>query len=158
MVDSVGAVAGTDALDERFVVIASLSLMTEHLVEASLIEGYRISGSEYAHVLQQRRCRIAIAVAVNAHIVHHVDVQDVLSVSKILMDSLCSGGHGLEEGILRLSVLPAFRGVVGDTMTVDVSLACSRGDADASVLEHATETAHGVSFEMSQVDHEVIGT
>ena len=43
-----------DALDERFLVIAWLSRVIEHEVEASLVESHRVGAGENAYVLELR--------------------------------------------------------------------------------------------------------
>ena len=39
---------------------------------------------------------------------------------------------------------------------MDVRLPGCRGNTDGLVLDHTAEAAHGMPFEMGQIDHEII--
>ena len=148
-----------DSLDQWLLIVAFRSFVTEDHVQASLVYGDWVCASHDAHVLEHRRCRMSVAVAVNAHIVHHVDVQDF--ALHVVVDTLCRGSHTLQEQVLRRPCReevrpPSLLGVVGLACAVYVGLACRRCHANRGVLQDAAETSHRMSLEMSKVDHEVV--
>ena len=150
-----------DALDEGLLVVALARLVSEHLIEASLVECHWVEGCEDTHILELRLGWVTVAVAVNRHIVHDVDIDDLLASVEILMNSLSSGCHGLEEEVLGVALgeyafVPR-RGRVGTlACRVDVALAIGGGNADGGILEHSAEAAHGVTLKVGKVDHEVV--
>ena len=132
-----------------------MTLVVEHLVEAGLVDSHGVERRHDAHVEQLGLGRIAVAVAVHRHVVHHVDVEDV-ALTEVVVNSLCGSSHRLEEAILVLRVVPALHGVGGEAHRVDVCLAGGRGHADAGVLQHTAEATHLVTLEVGEVDHEVV--
>ncbi len=138
IIRDVSTMLTVDALDERFLVIAWLSLVVEHEVETSLVESHRVGAGKDAHVLELRVGRMTVAIAVHTHVVHHVDVDDVLAMVEVLMHALCRSCHALQKIILLRQVCPKLGGILYLSCCMDVSLAIGRGYADALVLEHST--------------------
>ena len=155
MVDDVAAVLLLDALDERGGVVVLVGLYAVDFVQAGFVECDGIGGSQDADVLHLGRLGMGVAVAVDADVVHHVDVDDV-ALAHILLNGIGGSGHRFEEGVLGLGVLPALGRLVRHAVTVDVGLAGGGGHADALVLQHAAEAAHHMTLEVGQVDHEAV--
>ena len=99
-VDGVGAMTAVDALDERCIVVTGFALVVEHHLHACPIEGHGIKAGHDTHVLEFRLIGRAIAVAIDRHVVHHVDVDD--TTAHVVVYSLGSGSHRLEESVHRL--------------------------------------------------------
>ena len=72
------------------------------------------------------------------------------------MHGLGGSCHRLQESVLILYVLPQSFHHLLVAGSVDVSLTVGRRHANAGVLQHAAESAHRVSLEVSQINHEVI--
>ena len=88
MVDGVGAMTALDALEQGAIVVALLGFHLSDEVDASLIERYGVSGGKDADVLQERCGGIGIAIAIDGHVVHHIDVEDALTVSEVIVYGL----------------------------------------------------------------------
>ncbi len=145
-----------DALDERFLVIARLRLVVEHEIEASLVECHGVGAGKDAHILELRVGRMTVTITVHTHIIHHININDVLAVAEILVHSLCGGSHALQKVILLRQVLPQLRCILHLASRVYVCFAVGRCHADALVLQHASETAHGMSLEVGEVHQEIV--
>ena len=162
VVDGVGAVQLVDALLEGGGIVAGAVLVVEHKVEAGLVEGHGFGGGEDADVAHARCRRMAVTVAVHRKVVassssagtpHHVDVDDIAAwLLEVVVYSLRRGGHRLEETVL-VTAAP-LRGAASGGM--DIDLADDGRYADALVLQHTAEAAHGVTLEEGEVDHEVV--
>ena len=98
-------------------------------------------------------------VAVNAHVVHHVDVDDTLFLVKIVCHSLCGSRHALKESLLVVDILcPKFQHIelFHSPCRVDVSLAVLAGTSDREVFQRSAVAAHGVTFEVAEGNHKVV--
>ena len=84
-----------DALLERFGIISVTVNVAEYKVKAGLVQRYGIKRGEDADVLEFRRSRIGIAVAVHGHIVHDVDVENL--VTEVVGNALGCRGHRFQE-------------------------------------------------------------
>ena len=127
--------------------------MVEYKVEASLVEGNGVGGGQNADVLDTRCGRMSVAVAVHRHIVHHIDINNVLAfLLEVVVHSLCRSSHRLKETIL-ISDCPVLLALA---RRVDVEFPGGRGHANRLVLQHTAEAAHGMSLEVGQVDHEIV--
>lgn len=160
MLDGVDAVLLVDALGEGRGIVVGRCLHVVDDVDASLVEGHGVGGGQDAVVLQLDGGGMVHAVTVDAHVVHHADVNDALLAVEVVDHSLCGGGHALEEAILVADKLG--RPELGDVellhlaARVDVSLAVGAGAADAEVLQGSAVAAHGMTLEVVEGDHEVI--
>ena len=136
-----GTVFLVDAFLQRLGVVAFAADVVEHEVEAGLVEGDGVGGGQNADVLDARCGRVSVAVAVHRHVVHHIDVDNVLAfLLEIVVHGLGGSGHRLKEAVLfgdRPMLLALAR-------RMDVELSGGRGHADALVLQHAAEAAHGI--------------
>ena len=116
-----------DALDEGLVVIAGLTLIVEHFVEAGLIDGYGVERGHDAHILQLGLGGMPVAVAIDRHVVHDVNIDDV--AVEIVVNGLCRCSHRLEEEVLRRTCSKVLRapgglGVCSLARGVDIAFAC----------------------------------
>ena len=140
------AVETLDALNE---VVATRIVGRVDEVEARLVDGDGVKGGKNADIFHTRVLRHGAAVAVDGHVLHHVDVDD-LAVEK-LDDGLRRVGHGLKEGIL-LGRPHLF----GLARAVDVRLACAGRASDGELFERAAEAAHRVALEVGKNEHGII--
>ena len=156
VLDGVDTVLLLDARLKAGGVVALGILVLVDEVEAGLVEGHGVGGGQDAHILQLGSGGIAVAVAVDAHIVHHVDIDDF--AFEVVVHGGSGVGHTFEELVLvfRLDEVPQVCVVLALAVGVDVGLAVARGHADAGVLQHAAEAAHLVPLEVGQVDHTVV--
>ena len=100
---------------------------------------------------------VAVAVAVYAHVVHHVYIHDISAVLfEIVVHRLSGSSHRLKKSVLVAHMLPHAFQLLLITCGVDISLALCRGNAYALVFEHSTESSHLMTFEMGEIDHEII--
>ena len=72
------------------------------------------------------------------------------------MYALRCRSHGLEEGVLPLYVLPHAVNVGSVARGVYICLSGRGCYAYRRIFQHAAESAHGVSLEVCEVDHEVV--
>ena len=104
VIDDVSAVLAGDAVEQWLVVIASRRGHV-HEVETGLVEGYGVGGGQYTHILHLWRSRSAVAVAIHANVVHHINVDDVLAfLMEILMDGVGNLSHRLKEAVLVIGI------------------------------------------------------
>ena len=82
-----------DPLQKGPGVVAVVFGKSEHLVQTEFIKGYRVKRSGNPYIRNRGFMGIAVTVAVYGDIVHHVNINDPLSSSKIIMDSLRRSGH-----------------------------------------------------------------
>ena len=95
------AVLAVDALLQGLGVIPGGIGVVENQVQASLVQRHGIGGSEDADVLESRCRRRSVTVAVDGHVVHHVDVDDILALLlEVIVNGLGRGCHRLQETVL----------------------------------------------------------
>ena len=130
--DGVDAVTALDALFHGGYVVVGRLFLTEYEVNAGLVEGHGVGAGENAHILECHRGGIAVTVAVDAHVVHHSDVDNL--TLEIVVHCSGSGGHALEKFVLvlRLDVVPEVGVVLALSVGVDVGLAV---DVDLPVFQ-----------------------
>ena len=93
MFDDVSAMLLTDAVEQGLMVVTRRRGKIDK-VETSLVESNWVCGCQDAHVLHLRRSRASVAVAVHADVVHHIDIDNILSLlMEILMNSICNFSH-----------------------------------------------------------------
>ena len=97
---------------------------------------------------------VGIAITVNGQIIHHIDVQN--SVPEVIRHRLRGSRHGLQEIILTGQIVPHGGNIPRLSGGMDVRLPGCRGNTDGLVLDHTAKAAHGMPFEMGQIDHEII--
>ena len=156
MVDGMRAVLLLDALDERTVVVALAGRHAKDDVDASLVERHGVERGEDAVVLEFHWFGRGHTVAVDGHVVHHRDIDDALAIAEEVVHGLSGSRHRLEEPVLIFHMRPESLYHLLVTGGVDVGLSVGRCHADGGILEHATETTHGMSLEVCEVDHEVV--
>ena len=105
MVDGVGAVLFVDAGKQVGWIIGGGNLLVVDDVNAGLVEGDGVGAGEDAIVLKFHRSRMVNAVAVDAHVVHHADVYDALSLLEVVRYGLGRCRHALKEAVLVSDVL-----------------------------------------------------
>ena len=99
--------------------------------------------------------RVAVAVAVHAQSVRHVDIQHILC-SDISDDRLAGVRHGFKKSILRCHAAPHTLGLLCFTGGMNIGLAVGGADPDADVLHRAAHTGHGMTLEMREDQYGVI--
>ena len=156
VVDDVGAVLAVDALDEGLAVVAFGGGVVEDEVEAGLVKSDGVERGEDAHVFELGGFGVSVAVAVDRHIVHYVDIDDALLAFEVGVDRLGGAGHRLEELVLLGQVIPQPGGVGCLAGGVDERFTLGRCHADALIFQHAAEAAHLVALEVGEVDHKVV--
>ncbi len=116
MFDGVDAMLLFDAFYQRGGVVAFGVLVFVHKVNAGLVEGHRVGGGQYAHVLEFGFSRVAVAVAVDGDVVHHSNVQHF--AFEIVVDCCCGVGHAFKEFVLIFGqyVLPQVVGILGEAV------------------------------------------
>ena len=120
-----------------------------HQIQARLVNSNRVQRDQNADVLHARIFRHSAAVAVDRHVLHHVDKDHV--ALEIVHDRGRRVRHGVEELILLCRPH-----LVGLARAVDIRLAVGRGAADGQLLQCAAEAAHRVALEVRQNQHGVI--
>ena len=160
MLNGVDTMLLVNAVQQVGGVVGSRHLLVVDDVDAGLVQGHRISGGKDAVVFELHGGGMVHAVAVDAHVVHHVDVDDAILLLEIVHHGLRSGSHAFEEAVLVADVFlcPKFRHIEHFHLAsgVDVGLAVRTGAADAEVLQCAAVAAHRVTLEVVEGDHEVV--
>ena len=100
VVDGVGAVLLVNAVQQVGGVVLGGHLLVVDDVHTGLVKGHGVGGSQDAIVLKFHRSWMVDAVAVDAHVVHHADVDDALLLVEVVRNSLSSGSHALKESVL----------------------------------------------------------
>ena len=154
--DGVDAVARGDTLFEGFVVVALGWRHIENDVNASLVQCHGVERGEDAVIFEFYGFGMRHTVAINRHIVHYGDVNNLFATVEIIVDSLCRRRHRLQKSVLVVGVLPKSRHGLLITGGVDVCLAVCGRHADACVFEHAAHAAHRMTLEVGEVYHEVV--
>ena len=115
MVDGVGTMATLDALKQRAIVVAILGFHLSDEVDTSLIKCHGVGRGKDADVFQKWCGGIGIAIAIDGHVVHHIDIEDAFTVSEVIgdcglrdlpcdfMNRLECGAFGLADGLVASS-------------------------------------------------------
>ena len=159
MLDGVDAVLLVDAIEKVGGVICGSHLLVVDDVDAGLVEGHGVGAGQDAVVFELHGLGMVDAVAVDAHVVHHADVDDAFLTTEVVGHRLCGCCHALEEAVLVVDVSsPEFHHVelLHAACRVDVGLAVLAGAADAEVLQRSAVAAHGVTLEVVEGNHEVV--
>ena len=160
MVDSVGAMLLVDAAEQVGGVVGGGHLLVVDDVDTGLVEGDGVGAGEDAVVLKLHGGGMVDAVAVDAHVVHHADVDDALSLLEVVRHCLGCCRHALKEAVLVADVFrcPKLGHVefLHLSRGVDICLAVAAGTADTEVLQCAAVSAHRVSLEVVEGNHEVV--
>ena len=82
MLDGVGAMLLVDAAEQVGGVVGGGNLLVVDDVDAGLVEGDGVGAGKDAIVFKLHGGGMVDAVAVDAHVVHHADVDDALSFWK----------------------------------------------------------------------------
>ena len=138
--------AALDALDKM---VAARVVGGVDKVKAGLVDGNGVKRGEDADILHARVLRHGAAVAVDRHILHHVDVGEL--AVEILHDGGCRVRHGFKK-----RDLVGGPHLLGLARTVDVGLARARAAADGELLQRAAEAAHRVALEVREHEHGVV--
>ncbi len=160
MFDGVGAVLFVDAAEQVGGVVGGGHLLVVDDVHAGLVEGDGVGAGEDAVVFKFHGGGMIDAVAVDAHIVHHIDVDDALPFLEIVRHGLGCRCHTLKEAVLVADVFgcPKFGHIefLHLSRGVDVGFTVAAGATDAEVLQRAAVAAHRVTLEVVEGNHKVV--
>lgn len=132
-----GAVTGIDALNQGMAVVAISGMVAEHKVETGLVEGNRVKGCQDADIVHLRGGGVAVAVAVDRQVVHHINIYDAVFTLEVIVYSLCRAGHRFEKSILTVRLLEEVLDIGICTGGVNQRFAFGSGDTDALVFDDA---------------------
>ena len=99
------AVLLVDALKQVCRIVLRRHFLVVDDVDTGLVESHGVGAGEDAIIFQLHGSRMVDTVTVDAHIVHHADINDAVLFLEIVHHGLSGSSHALQKGVLRGDVL-----------------------------------------------------